>query len=116
MQDGLNKLMPLLGPEGVQILAAQGPEAIGERLEAFSSHENALLEHLQQTQMMQTSFGGRAREWALTCGTSVGAAFPSRAELKLQLTRVFLPPNQAYRVRSRFLATRQGNKELVDFV
>jgi hypothetical protein len=29
---------------------------------------------------------------------------------------VFSPPNQAYRVRSRILSTRQGNKELVDFV
>ncbi|CEG49005.1 Retrotransposon gag domain [Plasmopara halstedii] len=176
-QDGLNKLMYLLAPEGVQHLVAQGPEAIGARLEAFSSYENALLQHLQQK--MSTSFAsrtppsvtdefsrpkplmvsvkvfegkngynpqlwvrevkmtiasampqteqqrvvlaisklcGRAREWALTCCPSVGAAFPSRAELKLQLSRVFSPPNQAYRVRSRFFATRQGNMELVDFV
>ncbi|CEG35893.1 Retrotransposon gag domain [Plasmopara halstedii] len=59
--------------------------------------------------------GGRAREWALTCGPSVGAAFPSWAELKLQLSRVFSLPNQACRVRARLLVARQGNKKLEDF-
>ncbi|KAG3116100.1 hypothetical protein PI124_g23337 [Phytophthora idaei] len=29
---------------------------------------------------------------------------------------MFEPLNQAYRVRSKFLATRQGKNELVDFV
>ncbi|CEG48403.1 Retrotransposon gag domain [Plasmopara halstedii] len=169
--------MSLLGPEGVQHLAAQDPEAIGARLEAFMSYENALLEHLQQkmsasfasmaspsvtddslrskslmvsvmvleeadgknlllcvrvvvmaiaSAMLQTQqqrvalaiskLGGRAREWALACGTSGEAAITSRVELELQLSRVFSPPNQAYRVRARFLAARQGNNELVDFV
>ncbi|EGZ12132.1 hypothetical protein PHYSODRAFT_336594 [Phytophthora sojae] len=40
--------MSLLGPEGVTQLAQQGPDAVNARLEAFSSYENALLEHLQQ--------------------------------------------------------------------
>ncbi|CEG48558.1 Retrotransposon gag domain [Plasmopara halstedii] len=182
MQDGLKKLMSLLGPEGMQHLTAQSPEAIGARLEAVSNYENALLEQLQQkmpasfasvtppsvtppsvtddfprskplmvsvqvlmgkdgeiillwmrevemviaSAIIQTEqqrvalaiskLGGRARERALMCGTSVVAAFPSWAKLKLQLSRVFSPPNQEYRVRSRFLAARQGNTELVDFV
>ncbi|GMF50677.1 unnamed protein product [Phytophthora fragariaefolia] len=40
--------MSLLGPEGVSHLVSQGPDAVNARREAFSSYENALLEHLQQ--------------------------------------------------------------------
>ncbi|POM76695.1 Pol protein [Phytophthora palmivora] len=59
---------------------------------------------------------GRAREWALTNGMSVDGAFPTWDKLKRQLMLVFLPPNHTYRVRSRFLACRQGKKELLDYV
>ncbi|KAG3111005.1 hypothetical protein PI124_g8054 [Phytophthora idaei] len=47
-QDALNKLMSLLGSEGVSHLASQGPEAVNARLESFSRYENALLEHVQE--------------------------------------------------------------------
>ncbi|CEG49564.1 Retrotransposon gag domain [Plasmopara halstedii] len=176
MQDRLNKLMFLLGPEGVQHFVAQGPEAIGARLEAFSYYENALLEHLQQkmsasfasmsppsvtddfrrpkslmvsvkvfegkdgenillwvrevemaiasamlqTEQQRVALAISIRWSSARMGTDVWhfveAALPSLAELKLQLSRVYSPPNHAYRVRSRFLAARQGNKGWVDFV
>ncbi|KAG7376146.1 hypothetical protein PHYPSEUDO_014211 [Phytophthora pseudosyringae] len=48
LEDDHSKLMSLLGPEGVSHLAAQGPDAVNTRLEAFSNYGNALLEHLQQ--------------------------------------------------------------------
>jgi len=47
-QDGLKKLMSLVGPEGVSHLASQGPDAVNMRLEACSQYENALMEHVQQ--------------------------------------------------------------------
>ncbi|KAG3080703.1 hypothetical protein PI125_g20369 [Phytophthora idaei] len=47
-QDALNKLMSLLGPEGVSHLASQGPEAVIALLESFSRYENALLEHVHE--------------------------------------------------------------------
>ncbi|KAG2937684.1 hypothetical protein PC115_g4084 [Phytophthora cactorum] len=139
-QDALNKLMFLLGPEGISHLASQGPEAVNARLESLSRYENALLEHAQERMSAATAaasatreestrpkpflcvalviskLGHRAREWSLTCSTPVDAAFPTWAQSKQQLSRVFAPPHQAYRIRSRFLATRQGKKELLDYV
>ncbi|GMF57236.1 unnamed protein product [Phytophthora fragariaefolia] len=77
----------------------------------------ALLKTEQQRVALAISkLGGRARESALTCGTSVETSFPTWEQLKQRLSRVSAPPNQAYRVRARFLDTRQGKKELVDYV
>ncbi|KAG3067678.1 hypothetical protein PI125_g23595 [Phytophthora idaei] len=79
--------------------------------------ESALLQTEQQCVALAISkLGYHTRGWALTCGTSVGVAFPTWARLKQLLLRVFAPPNQAYRTLSRFLTTRQGKKELLDYI
>ena len=74
-----------------------------------------LFEH-QRVSLAIIKLDGRSREWALTCGTSVDLAFFTWDSLKLDLLRVFTPPNQAYRVRSHFLSTRQGKNELTNYV
>ena len=45
-----------------------------------------------------------------------GNRIPYMERFKAQLSRIFAPPTQAYRVRSRFLSTRQGKNELTDYV
>ncbi|KAG2772674.1 hypothetical protein PC129_g19814 [Phytophthora cactorum] len=54
-QDALNKLMSLLGHEGVSRLASQGPEAATSRLESLSRYESALLEHVQEKMSAATA-------------------------------------------------------------
>ena len=70
----------------------------------------------QRVSLAISTLDDRAREWALTCGTSVDLAFPTWEVLKVDILRVFSQPSQAYRVRSRFLSTRQGKNELTDYV
>ncbi|KAG3206360.1 hypothetical protein PC128_g870 [Phytophthora cactorum] len=61
-QDALNKLMSLLGPEGVTRLASQGPDPANVQLESFSRYENALLEHVQERMSAATAAASATRD------------------------------------------------------
>jgi hypothetical protein len=110
--DGAHRAKPLM----VNVKTFEGKE--GESLMLWVREvEMAMASAMLNTEQQRVALAiSKLDGQALTCGTSVDTAFPSWDELKLQLSRVFSPPNQAYRVRSRFLSTRQGKKELVDFV
>jgi hypothetical protein len=54
-QEGLKKLMSLIGPDGAAHLDSQGPDAVNAPLEAFSQNENALLEYVQQNMTEATA-------------------------------------------------------------
>ena len=79
---------------------------------------NSAMLHSEQQRVGMTisKLGGRAIKRALTCSIWVDEAFPTLGLLKQQISRVFAPPNQAYRVRFRFLSAHQGKKELSEYV
>ena len=62
-----------------------------------------------------SKLSGRANK-VFMCNSFVDAAIPAYDSLKDQMSRVFAPPNQAYRVRSRLLAFWQSNNEKSDLV
>ncbi|KAI9986800.1 hypothetical protein PInf_025761 [Phytophthora infestans] len=58
------------------------------------------------------NLGGRANHWAYTMETTSPGCFASWTQLGEQLRAAFLPTNNAFRQRSRFLACKQGKREL----
>ena len=63
-----------------------------------------------------SELGCRAREWVLSCNSSIEDAFPSWDSLKQQLTSMFAPPDQTFCIRSRLIATRQGKRTDEDYI
>ena len=111
---------PRARPLTVNVKTFEGKE--GENLPFWikqmeMSIDSALfLTERQKVAMAISKLGGRAMEWALSCSTSINDAFPSWDSLKQQMTSMFAPPDQAFRMRARLLATRQGKRTLGDFV
>ncbi|CAH0474308.1 unnamed protein product [Peronospora belbahrii] len=46
-QEGLQKLLPILGPKGVEYLIAQGEEEVNKRIHILEEYNNALVEHVK---------------------------------------------------------------------
>lgn len=62
-----------------------------------------------------SNLGGRAKHWAYTRETTSPGCFASWAQLCEQLRAAFLPANNEFRQRSRFLACKQGKRELQEY-
>ncbi|CAH0516235.1 unnamed protein product [Peronospora belbahrii] len=46
-QEGLQKLLSILGPKGVEYLITQGEEEVNKRIRVFEEYNSALVEHVK---------------------------------------------------------------------
>lgn len=69
-----------------------------------------------QVAFAMSKLAGRAKNWVLAKESTTPGAFPNWEQLKADLVKTFLPPNAAFRQRSKFLACKQGKKELHEYV
>uniref|UniRef100_H3GYN7 Retrotransposon gag domain-containing protein n=1 Tax=Phytophthora ramorum TaxID=164328 RepID=H3GYN7_PHYRM len=63
-----------------------------------------------------SNLSGRVKNWAYTLETTSPGCFASWEQSRERLRAVFLPANDAFRQRSRFLACKQGKRELYEHV
>ncbi|POM59258.1 Gag protein [Phytophthora palmivora] len=63
-----------------------------------------------------SNLGGRAKPWAYTPEETSPDCFTTWDQLCEQLRSTFLPANYEYRQRSRFLACKQGKRELHEYI
>ncbi|KAF4147442.1 Retroviral aspartyl protease [Phytophthora infestans] len=63
-----------------------------------------------------SNLSGRAKSWVYTREATSPGCFTSWAQLCEQLRAAFLPANYEYCQRSRFLACKQGRRELHEYV
>ncbi|POM69392.1 Gag protein [Phytophthora palmivora] len=122
--ESVRKMVGLFGGDALRSLAAATPAEQVERIEAFDTYKRGLIAHgenlhfwvrevelamdaaLISTERLRVAFalsnlGGRAKTWAQLCQ---------------QLRADFLPANYEYRQRSRFLACKQGKRELHEHI
>ena len=60
--------------------------------------------------------GGRAKEWALTQRLLDANTFQNWDDFVEKLRKVFLPPNNDFRTRAKFLACKQGARTLYVYI
>ncbi|POM58858.1 Gag protein [Phytophthora palmivora] len=63
-----------------------------------------------------SNLGDRAKTWAYRREATTPDSFTTWAQLCQQLRAAFLPANYEYRQRSRFLACKQGKRELYEYI
>ncbi|KAE9320089.1 hypothetical protein PF008_g18109 [Phytophthora fragariae] len=63
-----------------------------------------------------SNLSGRAKSWEYTREATTPGCFASWSQLCEQLRAAFLPANYEHRQRSRFLACKQGRRELHEYI
>lgn len=59
---------------------------------------------------------GKAQEWAYSALLADASAFPTWGEFKARIREVYQPPNHEVVLQSRFFASRQGKRTLLQYV
>ncbi|POM81642.1 Gag protein [Phytophthora palmivora] len=104
----------------LKVIPYEGKE--GENLHFWVREvELAMDAALISTERLRVAFalsnlGGRAKTWAYTREATTPGCFTAWAQLCQQLRAAFLPANYEYRQRSRFLACKQGKRELHEYI
>ncbi|POM59310.1 Gag protein [Phytophthora palmivora] len=62
------------------------------------------------------NLGGQAKTWAYTRQATSPGCFTTWTQLCEQLEAIFLPMNYEYRQHSRFLACKQGKRDLHEYI
>ncbi|POM58944.1 Gag protein, partial [Phytophthora palmivora] len=108
--ESVRKMVGIFGGDALQSLAAATP-----------TEQLAMDAALISTERLRVAFalynlGGRAKTWAYTREATTPGYFTTWAQLCQQLRAAFLSANYEYRQRSRFLACKQGKRELHEYI
>ncbi|POM64796.1 LOW QUALITY PROTEIN: Gag protein [Phytophthora palmivora] len=143
--ESVRKMVGIFGGDALRSLAAATPAEQVERIEAFDTYERGLIAHTPVAEMKpaqpkplrfkanpyERKKGENLHFWvrevelamdvALISAERLQVAFAmsnlgGRLELWQQLRAAFLPANYEYHQRSRFLACKQGKRELYEHI
>ena len=79
-------------------------------------HARQIFDQEMQVAFLMSKLSGRARTWAYGKRLADPLCFVNLEELKRELRAAFEPPQSEFRMRTAFLAVRQGSLDLHDYV
>ncbi|POM59153.1 Gag protein, partial [Phytophthora palmivora] len=133
-------MVGIFGGDTLRSLAAATPTEQAERIEAFDTYERGLIAHVEGLQapvaemkpaqpkplrLKVNPYDGKEGEnlhfWVREVELAMDAALISTERLRVAFALCnvgagFLPANYEYRQRSRFLACKQGKRELHEYI
>ncbi|POM75890.1 Gag protein [Phytophthora palmivora] len=138
----VRKMAGIFGGDVLRSLAAATPAEQAKRIEAFGTYERGLIAHVQGLQAPVAEMklaqpkvnpyegeeGENLHFWVREVELAMGSALISTERLRVAFAlsnlggraktwaAAFLPANYEYRQRSRFLACKQGKRELHEYI